>query len=189
MKKSIYMFIGGSLFGVVAAITIVKYNSGPQQTEAVALQPTANPEAKIITAKMQEQMQKSGQPLESEADMQVRVQQEAAIKNMMGMQGNDQAEATMPAAESNKQALSQVAKPKKQSKVAAPVIPPTEEQVEQYQAINKVIRSAANNPKVNLSDLIKKADSLTIEQRNQLTKQTLGMLDRGELSIEQFANK
>ena len=55
--------------------------------------------------------------------------------------------------------------------------------------MENTIRTAVNNPKINLAELIEQADNLTIEQRDQLTKTALGMLDRGELSIDQFARK
>ena len=92
MNKSIYMFIGGSLFGVVAAVTLIKSNSHTQQQTPVAAKPQG---MKIITAKMQaEQMQKSGEPMESMSDMQVRLSQQAGDQDMMAVQNNEPAVVT-----------------------------------------------------------------------------------------------
>lgn len=187
MKKSIYMFIGGSLFGVVAAVTIIKSTNQPQQATPVA---ATSPNVKIITAKMQEaQMQKSGTAMESMSDMQVRLSQQADEQDMMAMRNNvatatPETNITQPG-----KAKNIGTQEKNKNTVALPVILPSEQQVQQYQEINNIIRTAVNNPKINLSELIEKADNLTIEQRNQLTQKTLGMLDRGELSIDQFAKK
>ena len=187
MNKSIYMFIGGSLFGVVAAVTLIKSNyDTPQQTPAVA-QPTG---MKVITAKMQaDQMQQSAKPMESMSDMQVRLSQQDDEQDMMSMQNNQQAAMANEENSAPAQATKFATQLKNTTTVKVPVIPPTEDQVKQYQDMDNIIRTAANNPKVNLSELIERADNLTIEQRNQLTKTALGMLDRGELSIEQFAKK
>lgn len=187
MKKSIYMFIGGSLFGVIAAVTIIK-SSNPTQNQAPVA--ATNPNVKIITAKMQEaEMKNSAMPVESMSDMQVRLSQQANRQGMDAMQENTSTSnpetGTTPEAKTEKLSTQKIT----QNTVTLPATPPSEQQVQQYHEIDSIIRTAVNNPKVNLAGLIEKADNLTIEQRNQLTQKTLGMLNRGELTIDQFANK
>ncbi|MCW8899538.1 MAG: septin family protein [Gammaproteobacteria bacterium] len=186
MKKSIYMFIGGSLFGLIAAVIIVKSSSHTEQNTPKI---TSTTSAKIVTAKMQaEQMQNSDAPMESMSDMQVRLSQQPGTQGMLEMEANAQSpESTEDIPQTNLTTTTQ-SQPQQKSVMAAPAIPPTAEQVQQYHDIDNVIMSAANNPQVKLVDLIRKADTLTIQQRNQLTQKTMGMLDRGELNIEQFAN-
>ena len=185
MKKSIYMFIGGSLFGVIAAVAIVKSTSNTEQINPTVATTT---NAKIVTAKMQaEQMKNSEASSESLSDMQVRLSQQPGTQGMMEMQNS--AQTTMPTNDNQETDIAKTTVSHQQKQVmTTPSNPPTEIQVQQYQDIEKTISSAVNNPKIKLSDLIRKADSLTIQQRNQLTQKAMGMLDRGELTIEQFAN-
>lgn len=183
MKKSIYMFIGGSLFGVVAAVAIIKSTSNTEQVSPIA---TTNTNAKVITAKMQaEQMNSSDMPMESLSDMQVRLSQQPGTQgqDMMDMQNNNMEKEVVSKPETKSTQQGQ------QKQIASvPATPPTTEQVQQYKDIEKTISSAVNNPKIKLSDLIRQSDSLTIQQRTQLTQKAMDMINRGELSIEQFAN-
>ena len=183
MKKPIYMFIGGSLFGVVAAVAIIKSTTTTEQVNPIA---TTNTNAKVITAKMQaEQMKSSDMPMESLSDMQVRLSQQPGTQgqDMMNMQNSNMEEAA--SSETEIKSTQQV----QQKQIASiPATPPTTEQVQQYNDIEKTITSAVNNPRIKLSDLIRQSSSLTIQQRTQLTQKAMDMINRGELNIEQFAN-
>jgi len=64
--------------------------------------------------------------------------------------------------------------------------PPTSEQVELYTSIQEKLYNATNNHSVVLSKLIQNANDLTPEQRNELTREAMGMIERGELKVEQF---
>lgn len=183
MKKPIYMFIGGSLFGVVAAVAIIKSTTTTEQVSPIA---TTNTNAKVITAKMQvEQMNSSDMPMESLSDMQVRLSQQPGTQgqDMMNMQNSNMEEAA-----SSKTEIKPTQQVQQKQVASIPATPPTTEQVQQYKDIEKTITSAVNNPKIKLSDLIRQSSSLTIQQRTQLTQKAMDMINRGELSIDQFAN-
>ena len=185
MNKSIYLFIGGSLFGVIAALAIVKSTTDPEQ--AVVAIPTDTSNIKVRTVKMQVEAMQNGEVEESPSDMQVRLSQQPGTQGMMDMQNNAQTEMA-----TTKEAITpekNMASPQQQHVAKAPVIPPNDVQITQYNDMDQIISSAANNPNIKLVDLIRQSDSLTIEQRNILTQKTLDMLSRGELTVEQFANK
>ncbi len=186
MNKSIYLFIGGSLFGVVSAFAIIKSTSNTEQLVQTPATTSVNANTqpmKVITAKMQaEQMQDSSKPLENMSDMAMRVQQEntAPMAEQATMMSNNPAIANAPAV---------TKKPIKSTQITAlPAEQPTTQQLQQYDDIEKIISSAANNPGMKLKHLIKKADKLTIQQRNILTQKAIAMLKSGELSIEQFSD-
>ncbi len=186
MNKSIYLFIGGSLFGVVSAFAIIKSTSNTEQfvqTPATTSVNANTPPMKVITAKMQaEQMQSSSEPPETMQDMSVRVEQESNTTTMSA----PMTEQTTMIPNSTPVTTN---KPITTTQIAAmPVEQPTEQQVQQYDNIEEIISSAANNPNMNLKHLIKKADKLTIQQRNILTQKAIAMLKSGELSIEQFSD-
>ena len=184
MNKSIYLFIGGTLFGVIAAFAIVKSTSNTEQ--AVVALPTNTSDMPIRTVKMQQEAMQNGDMEESASDMQVRLSQQPGTQGMMDVQNTLQTEtSTSKDVIASEKSITQP----QQHVAKAPVIPPNEEQVTQYNDMDQIISSAANNPNIKLVDLIRKSDSLTIEQRNRLTQKTLDMLNRGELTVEQFAKK
>lgn len=182
MNKSIYLFIGGSLFGVIAALAIVKSTTDTEQTEMV--QPQTTTKMKVLTAKMQAENMSD----ESLSDMQVRLVQQAGNQGMMEAQ--NEAPTLMPENNENQtMPIPQMAKTQQQKPVVTvPAVPPTTEQVQQYEDMEKIIAAAMNNPKIKLDDLLRQSDSLTIQQRNELTQKTMDMINRGELKIEQFAS-
>ncbi|VAW98369.1 hypothetical protein MNBD_GAMMA22-2470 [hydrothermal vent metagenome] len=187
MNKSIYLFIGGSLFGVVSAFAIIKSTSNTEQlvqTPPATTSANANTQpVKVITAKMQaEQMSASSGALETMSDMAVRVEQNTKASTMS--EPMSEQTATMPA-----NATAATIKPIATAQLTAlPAEQPSPEQVEQYNDIEEIISSAANNPSMKLKHLIKIADKLTIQQRNILTQKAVAMLKSGELSIEQFSD-
>ena len=185
MNKSIYLFIGGSLFGVIAALAIVKSTTDPEQ--AVVAMPANTSNMTIRTVKMQQEAIQNGEVEESPSDMQVRLSQQPGTQGMMEMQSNAQTE--MASTEEAIAPEKSMAAPQQQHVAKAPIIQPTEQQVTQYNDMDQIISSAASDKNIKLVDLIRQSDSLTIEQRNILTQKTLDMLSRGELTVEQFAKK
>ena len=186
MKKTIYLFIGGSLFGAIAAFAIVNL-----VTNNEPLQPVAEAKKNVIiqTVKLPKSPAETS---ESMSDMQVRLSQEAGMDGMMDMQNIPQDNMQNDAAAENAVAEAENETAQIQTAPAAPTaiaaIPPTTEQIKQYNDIEKIISTAANNPKIKLHDIIRKSSNLTIQQRNQLTQKTIDMLSRGELSIDQFSD-
>lgn len=73
------------------------------------------------------------------------------------------------------------------SAAPTPPIPPTPQQVEQYESIKSRLAEAANNHTVSLAELVRLGDQLTAEQRMELSAQAMDMINRGELSMSQFA--
>ncbi|VAX00404.1 hypothetical protein MNBD_GAMMA21-71 [hydrothermal vent metagenome] len=67
---------------------------------------------------------------------------------------------------------------------AASVVTPA--QIYQYQQIQNSLQDAAGNPSLSVANLIEDTDGLTPEQRKNLNKQVLEMIEHGELTVEQF---
>jgi len=189
MKKTIYLFIGGSLFGAIAAFAIVNLATNNGQISPIA---KAKNNVKIQTVKLPKS---SGEPSESMSDMQVRLSQQPGMDGMVDMQNVPQDSMQNDSAAENAvdegKAEAQTVQPQTTQKAptAVAAIPPTTEQIQQYNDIDKIISTAANNPKIKLHDIIRKSNNLTIQQRNQLTQKTIDMLSRGELSIDQFSDR
>lgn len=66
-------------------------------------------------------------------------------------------------------------------------IPPTPQQVEQYESIKSRLAEAANNHTISLAELVRLGDQLTTEQKMELSAQAIDMINRGELNMNQFA--
>jgi len=66
-------------------------------------------------------------------------------------------------------------------------VPPSTEQIEQYNIIQSRLYEAANNHQVALGELVKLGAGLTPAQRAALTREALEMIKRGELKAEQFS--
>ncbi len=59
-------------------------------------------------------------------------------------------------------------------------------QVKRFHSIDARLSAAANNPSVDLTELIEDADLLTASQRDQLTKKAMQMIENKTLSPSQF---
>jgi hypothetical protein len=70
-----------------------------------------------------------------------------------------------------------------------PAAPPTPEQTELYTGIQTRLYAGANDPSADLSSLIKEADALTESQRQELRSIAVQMIERGELSTQQFSGE
>lgn len=67
--------------------------------------------------------------------------------------------------------------------------PPTAEQIEHYHDIENRLYAAVNDTSADLSELLIMADKLTFSQRNELTSKAMQMIQRGELTVQQFSRK
>ncbi len=184
MNKTTFVFIGGSLFGIIGAFAIIKSTSAPDLTENILNDQVQKTELQP------KKIQSPQHSIESMSNMD-RLDSKIPSNTDMSNMPNIQADQTNQVSHSNNSnsgtAAEQIAITT--TPEAIPVIPPTTEQVEQYDDIDNLITSAVNNPNIKLHYLIKKADSLTIEQRKILTQRAIVMLERGELNIDQFASK
>lgn len=176
MKKSIYLFIGGSLFGVIVAVAVFKTSTNTNQT--IAITPPNTTGMKVVTAKMQV----ANMPTESMSDMQVRLSQLPENKGMMDSNAmmSENPETVKPIPQQNTAPQENIS--------SGPITQPTDKQIQQYDQMEKIIASAVNNPKIKLTDLLRQSDTLTIQQRTKLTQKAMDMINRGELNIEQFAS-
>jgi len=67
--------------------------------------------------------------------------------------------------------------------------PASSEQIDNYQYIETKLFEAANNHEVKLSNLIEESNNLTPQQRQSLTRKAMDMIKNGELKANQFTQK
>ncbi len=185
MNKTTFVFIGGSLFGIISAFAIIKSTSVSELTEnSVDAQ-------NQVTEFQPKKIQTSQHTMESMSDMD-RLDSKLPVNTDTSSISTMHQPAPSNPVSDNNPANSNATVQNTVTTIPAdaiPVIQPTTEQVQHYDDIDKLISSAVNNPTIKLHYLIKKADSLTIEQRKVLTQRAIAMLESGELDINQFASK
>lgn len=176
MKKTIYLFIGGAALGIVATAALVKpANENVRPVATTSPRPVQGPVA------IRQGMTEMGVPQAPHAETTNTAEMENASVTSAN-QDRGAATTRLPGASGGR---AQAIPP---SVAASPAVPPTSAQREQYRAIKNTLKSAANNPSVPLTDILKQVNTLTIEQRGELTRQALDMINRGELKPEQFAS-
>jgi len=157
MNNSILMLSAGAAVGIAATLLIVNYQS--DQTPAAAIDSASQLPTEL-------QVNKPSSDTESMA----RQETPASVNSMENL--NNQYSDSLPATDaSNLQSLDG---------------PATPQQVKRFHSIDARLSAAANNPSVDLTELIEDADLLTASQRDQLTQKAMQMIENNTLSPSQF---
>lgn len=178
MNKSKPLYFGAAILSIAAAFALI--------------QSTINTKD-INVSSIPSQMSQSDEKQEPASDMQMRLSQEAGADGMMGM-SNSNAElpekmsTTVPEAADKKETMTTAKLNSANDKMKSAIVMPSEKQVKHYENIEMIIDSAVNDPKIELSSLLRDSTSLTVQQRYDLTEKALALIKEGKLNVEQFAS-
>lgn len=180
MNKPILIFLSGTVFGIVASMLMpsgsIKSNSGEFEKITAAVDELNN-----TTKNLKELIQAYTYVLP---------------ENSPSTSSNTHKD--IPSKQTQKQPTNQgslTANAIQDSLINTPTniqlnqAPATPIQITQYQSIEEKLYQATNNHGLILSDLVEEANDLTPQQRKDLTKQVMGMINRGELKPKQFTSK
>jgi len=188
MKKSLFIFLAGTAFGMVGTMLFVTSNTFSKNTQNLsrAGSTPATPH-------------QADTSLEAGFDrIDSIVQTLNTVAGNLQQSANTLSSASIPAVVTNstpdntKPLTSQLILPPATTGIAPPPpepVTPTATQVDQYTSIQSRLYDAANNHSIALADLIQQAGSLTPEQRRELTQEAMDLIQRGELKAEQFTRQ
>jgi hypothetical protein len=175
MKKSLFFFLGGSVFG--AAVAVVLLTSGAVDNHPAAPSLSGN-RGEPSGGQTESTEKRVSLPPASKSDSDLN---HAASNEARSSSSNDQRPKlpgfmSVPAPG--------VANVDHQAREPEP--PTAEQQQQQYLSMQSSLYEAAYNPSVGLADLAQQSNKLTPEQRQKLSEQAMAMIKRGELKLEQF---
>ncbi len=163
MYKSIFLFLGGTVFGAAVVAFVLSPAGVSDQSASQSLSSSKDISTVGQTA--------SGANTNPGGNVSVAAQHNAPASQTPALPG------AVPALALG---ASNVVQPVRE------IAPPTAEQVEQFRTMQNNLHGAAYNPSAVLADLTKQSDKLTPEQRQKLTEEAMEMIKRGELKAEQF---
>lgn len=188
MKKSLFVFLAGTAFGMVGTTLLVTSNTFSKNTQNLSRAGSTPATPHQADTSLEAEFDRIDSIAETLNTIANNLQQSANTLSSTSIT----AVTTNSTQDNTKPLTSQLILPPSTTSIAPPPpepVTPTATQVDQYTSIQSRLYDAANNHSIALADLIQEADKLTPEQRQELTQEAMDMIQRGELKAEQFTRQ